>query len=168
MYVDPRNGTTDMPDTIITCLHFLESVEDEKYGWRWECPKGGNKCCYRHQLPEGYVVTSKKEREANKKLQEELDKNNQTMEEKIEEERNALRADDLTPVTAESFAAWKLKRATQKQDALVTAVKKAADDKAAKRAATKGKNSIMNGRALFQYNPDLFVDDEEPEVKKEE
>ena len=23
-----------------------------------------------------------------------------------------------------------------------------------------GKNSIMNGRALFTYNPDLFVDDE--------
>lgn len=23
-----------------------------------------------------------------------------------------------------------------------------------------GKNSIMNGRALFTYNPDLFVDDD--------
>ena len=34
-----------------------------------------------------------------------------------------------------------------------------------------GKNSIMNGRALFQYNPDLFKDDEveeAPTTKKEE
>jgi hypothetical protein len=44
MYDDPRGGTTDMPDTIITCLHFIEAVEDELYGWRWECPKGGVKC----------------------------------------------------------------------------------------------------------------------------
>jgi hypothetical protein len=27
-------------------------------------------------------------------------------------------------------------------------------------AAKGGKNSVMNGRALFQFNPDLFVDDE--------
>jgi len=47
-------------------------------------------------------------------------------------------------------------------------VKKAADDKAAKKAAMKGKNSIMNGRALFQYNPDLFVEADEPEKKEEQ
>jgi|TARA_B110000305_G_C19128192_1_gene487604 hypothetical protein len=33
-----------------------------------------------------------------------------TIEEKIEAERNALKADDLTPVTKESFFAWKEKR----------------------------------------------------------
>jgi len=40
------------------------------------------------------------------------------------------------------------------------------EDKAAKKALGKGKNSIMNGRALFTYNPDLFIEDEaaEPEV----
>ena len=49
MYADPRAGTVDMPeDTIITCKHFLDAVEDEKYGWRWECPNNGNKCQYRH------------------------------------------------------------------------------------------------------------------------
>ena len=48
LYLDPRNGTPNMPETIITCLHFLEAVEDEKYGWRWECPQGGAKCQYRH------------------------------------------------------------------------------------------------------------------------
>ena len=65
MYVDPRQGTPDMPeDTIITCKHFLDAVEDEKYGWRWECPVAGNKCQYRHQLPEGFIILSKKERNA--------------------------------------------------------------------------------------------------------
>jgi len=63
MYVDPRHGGENMPDTIITCLHFLTAIEDEKYGWRWECPQGGVKCPYRHMLPEGYILTSKKERD---------------------------------------------------------------------------------------------------------
>ena len=65
LYKDPRMGTVDMPeDTIITCKHFLDAVEDDKYGWRWVCPNAGNKCQYRHMLPEGYIVLSKKEREA--------------------------------------------------------------------------------------------------------
>ena len=35
-----------------------------------------------------------------------------------------------------------------------------------KGAGTKGggKNSIMNGRALFQYNPDLFKDDDNANI----
>jgi hypothetical protein len=75
MYKDPREGTEDMPETIITCLHFLEAVEDDLYGWRWECPMGAVKCLYRHMLPEGYVLTSKKERDAYKKKAE-LEKKN--------------------------------------------------------------------------------------------
>jgi hypothetical protein len=34
------------------------------------------------------------------------------------------------------------------------------ENKAKNKNAMKGKNSIMNGRALFTYNPDLFKDDE--------
>lgn len=37
-----------------------------------------------------------------------------TLEEQIEEERAALKSDGLTPVTKESFFAWKEKRARQK------------------------------------------------------
>ena len=115
MYADPREHSEDMPDTIITCLNFLEAVEDDKYGWRWECPTGGLKCKYRHMLPEGYIMTTKKEREAAKK-QAEFDKENeQTLEEKIEEQRAALKSDDCTPVTKESFYAWKDRRKAQKQ-----------------------------------------------------
>jgi hypothetical protein len=114
MYKDPREGTTDMPDTIITCQHFVAAVEDELYGWRWECPVAGNKCKYRHMLPEGYVLLSKKERDANKKLAEQQALDETTIEEKIEEERAALKSDDLTPVTKESFFAWKERRAAKK------------------------------------------------------
>ena len=114
LYVDPRTGTVNMPETIITCLHFLEAVEDEKYGWRWECPAGGQKCTYRHQLPEGYVITTKSERDAAKKKAEEEALNSKTIEETIEEERAALPSEGLTPVTKESFLAWKEKRKKQK------------------------------------------------------
>jgi hypothetical protein len=61
-------------------------------------------------LPEGYVLQSKKEREANRKLAEEQNKNSRTIEEDIEEERAALKSDGLTPVTKESFFAWKERR----------------------------------------------------------
>lgn len=104
LYRDPREGTENMPqDTIITCKFFLDAVEDEKYGWRWECPNGVA-CIYRHMLPEGFVVTSKKDRDQQKIAQ---DKANQeekkSLEEQIEEERAALKSDGLTPVTKESF-----------------------------------------------------------------
>lgn len=102
-----------MPETIITCMHFITACEDEKYGWRWECPNKGTKCEYRHQLPEGYVMLSKKEREAEKKRALE-NKETRSLEEIIEEERAALKFDDLTPVTKENFFAWKKRRAEKK------------------------------------------------------
>lgn len=102
-------------DTIITCRHFLDAVEDDKYGWRWECPNGGKKCQYRHMLPQGYIITSKKEREKMKKEAEEASKCTKTLEEQIEEERAALPSTGLTPVTKESFFEWKRRRAEKKQ-----------------------------------------------------
>ena len=40
------------------CKHFLEAVENSKYGWFWNCPieSGGQECKYRHALPVGYVL----------------------------------------------------------------------------------------------------------------
>lgn len=107
-------------DTIITCKNFLDAVEDEKYGWRWECPNNGVKCQYRHMLPEGYVVMTKKEREKARKAKEmgEDEEETETLEEKIERERAALPSEGLTPVTKESFFAWKARRAEEKQKAL--------------------------------------------------
>lgn len=37
------------------CKYFIEAVENQKYGWFWTCPNGGNKCMYKHSLPPGYV-----------------------------------------------------------------------------------------------------------------
>ena len=67
-------------------------------------------------LPEGYVVISKKEREANKKdaAKQAEEAAAKTIEEQIEEERAALRSDGLTPVTKESFFAWKERRKARK------------------------------------------------------
>ncbi|CAI4758811.1 CPA_1a_G0050370.mRNA.1.CDS.1 [Saccharomyces cerevisiae] len=36
------------------CKYFIEAVENGKYGWFWICPNGGDKCMYRHSLPEGF------------------------------------------------------------------------------------------------------------------
>ena len=37
------------------CKYFIEAVENQKYGWFWVCPNGGDKCMYKHSLPPGYV-----------------------------------------------------------------------------------------------------------------
>ena len=110
-YRDPRDGTENMPpETLITCRHFLEAVEKELYGWRWECPAGGNKCSYMHRVPPGYKILSKGEREQAKKDMLDRKNDDRTLEEIIEEERAALPNEGLTPVTKESFFAWKDKR----------------------------------------------------------
>ena len=62
-------------------------------------------------------MTSKKDREAAKKEEEEAKKNAKTIEEEIEEERAALSSEGLTPVTKETFFAWKERRKVEKQKA---------------------------------------------------
>ena len=162
MYRDPRQGGDFMPqDTIITCKHFLDAVEDELYGWRWECPNNGKSCNYRHMLPVGYIVTSKKDREKMKAAGIQRDADTTTLEELIEEERAALPSIGLTPVTKETFFAWKAKRAAMKQAELEEKLIAAEAQKASKKGMGKDKNKgIMNGRALFTYQPTLFKDDE--------
>lgn len=60
------------------------------------------------------MVVSKKEREANRKEAEAAAADETTIEEKIEEERAALSSEGLTPVTKESFFAWKERRKAAK------------------------------------------------------
>lgn len=40
------------------CKYFIDAVENQKYGWFWTCPNGGDKCMYKHSLPPGYVATA--------------------------------------------------------------------------------------------------------------
>jgi hypothetical protein len=35
------------------CKYFIEAVENQKYGWFWICPNGGDSCKYKHSLPPG-------------------------------------------------------------------------------------------------------------------
>lgn len=47
------------------CKFFIEAVEKSKYGWFWECPNG-EKCIYRHALPQGYVLKKDKNKKDEK------------------------------------------------------------------------------------------------------
>lgn len=83
IYSDPRAKLGKMPDTIITCTHFIAAVEKDLYGFNWLCPKGGDECQYRHMLPQGYVL----DRDSKKGPEEDDD---MTLEEHIEEDREKL------------------------------------------------------------------------------
>jgi hypothetical protein len=120
----------------------------------WECPNGGDKCVYTHALPPGYILEREK-KELEKAAQVDSD-DELTIEEKIEEERAKLNFDALTPVTLDSFMAWKKRKAERKQQELEDKLKEAEKQSGKKGAGT----GIMSGRALFKYDPTLFQDDE--------
>merc|ERR1711916_150977 len=74
-----------------------------------------------------------------------------SLEEIIEEERKKIV--DGTPVTPETFAAWKERKSAD-------AVAKVEQSRAEKLAAfAAGKTEGLTGRELFEFNPDSFVDD---------
>lgn len=87
------------------CKYFIEAVENGKYGWFWICPNGGDKCMYRHSLPEGFVLKTNEQKRLER---ESLEKQPQiTLEEFIETERGKLDKSKLTPITIANFAQWK-------------------------------------------------------------
>lgn len=130
--------------TDIVCKYFLEAIDNQKYGWFWECPNGGKACKYRHALPPGFVLKSKKAEE---------DKQQITLEEFLETERHQL-GPNLTPVTLDTFNEWKRKR-------LAKQVSDANELRKSREAAFKaGKNLQLSGRELFDYNPSLAADTE--------
>ncbi|KAJ1975682.1 Translation machinery-associated protein 46 [Dimargaris verticillata] len=49
----PALGADGQPSLKGVCKHFVEAVTNGQYGWFWQCPEGGDKCKYRHALPEG-------------------------------------------------------------------------------------------------------------------
>ena len=153
LYTDPRVKTGKAPDTIITCRDFLEAVEKELYGFNWTCPNAGDNCTYLHRLPEGYVLNRDKKKDGEESSD---DEDKQTLEELIEEERANLNYADLTPVTLETFNQWKIDRAARKQAEIEA--KMVAEE--AKGRKDRSQMAFMSGKALFQYNPDLFVDDD--------
>ncbi|KAL6730027.1 hypothetical protein Aduo_001025 [Ancylostoma duodenale] len=152
--VNKKHGEANkkLNQTTIVCKYFIQAVEESKYGWFWECPNGGDKCIYRHCLPEGYVLKK------DKKKMEEQDKENQiSLEELIEKERAALQGKNLTKITLQSFVAWKKRKLREKKE------KEAEEEKAKKDKIKAGKALGMSGRDLFTFNADACVDDEDAE-----
>ncbi|KAF2691081.1 hypothetical protein K458DRAFT_355548 [Lentithecium fluviatile CBS 122367] len=130
------------------CKYFIEAVENQKYGWFWVCPNGGDKCMYKHSLPPGFVLKTKEQRAAEKALMDKSPLATLTLEDFLESERHKLTG-NLTPVTEETFAKWKKERL---------------DKKAAEEQAKQMKEAT--GRAMFEKgdwrgDSDADSDDEE-------
>ncbi|XP_042337529.1 zinc finger CCCH domain-containing protein 15, partial [Plectropomus leopardus] len=131
--------------TQIVCKYFLEAIENNKYGWFWTCPAGGDTCMYRHALPPGFVLKKDKKKE---EKEEEI-----SLEELIENERSALGV-NVTRITLETFLAWKKRKRQEKIDkAKEEMEKKKADFKA-------GKSLVVSGREVFEFRPELVDDDD--------
>lgn len=139
-----KGGQGERCKTDIICRHFLEAVEKRTYGWFWECPNGGDKCQYRHALPEGYVLKRDK-------VDEVVDEGPK-IEDIIEEERKAL-GPGRTPVTFERLQEWLAKKKAAQAEA------EAAELETARKEYAKGKRSGVTGRMLFSIDASLFVDD---------
>ncbi|BEJ14544.1 hypothetical protein CspHIS471_0403110 [Cutaneotrichosporon sp. HIS471] len=146
-----QNGRKQKTTTDIVCKYFLQAIEDKKYGWFWICPNSGDTCMYRHALPPGFVL---------KKDKKDDEKDTISLEDFIEVERHKLKP-PLTPVTPESFAAWKKNRLAKKE-AEEEAVSKA---KIQQRAA--GKLTGMTGKDLFDFGGEIFEDEDEDAQEEE-
>ncbi|XP_078084661.1 zinc finger CCCH domain-containing protein 15 [Mustelus asterias] len=144
--VQKKHGDAEQKKTVIVCRHFLEAIENNKYGWFWVCPGGGDICMYRHALPPGFVLKKNQKKE----IKEEI-----SLEDLIENERAAL-GPDVTRITLETFLEWKKRKREEKTEkALQELEKRKADFNA-------GKAFGVSGREVFEFRPDLIsADDEE-------
>uniref|UniRef100_A0A6P6Y7A1 Zinc finger CCCH domain-containing protein 15 homolog n=1 Tax=Dermatophagoides pteronyssinus TaxID=6956 RepID=A0A6P6Y7A1_DERPT len=55
---ETKHQAANRNKTDIICKYFLSALENNLYGWRWECVNG-EACMYRHALPAGYVLQKK-------------------------------------------------------------------------------------------------------------
>lgn len=134
--------------TDIVCRFFIQALEDMKYGWFWKCPNG-EKCKYKHALPAGFVLKKDK-----KKMAEQEEENQISLEELIEEERAKLTG-NLTKINLNTFMQWKRRKIDEKRKML-------AEDQAKKRNELKqGKSLGVTGRELFQFKPEMVGDDDD-------
>lgn len=144
--IEKKHGEAErtVPKTTIICKYFLDALESNKYGWFWECPKGGTKCHYRHALPPDFVLNKDKKK---------ADKKEETsIEEHVEHQRAQLGV-HLTKVTLETFLAWKKKKLKEKQ-------LRESNEQDRKKAEFKAGRSLgLSGRDMFTFRPEMAADD---------
>jgi len=145
--VNKKHGTSNASKTEIVCKFFLDAVEKNLYGWFWNCPNGEN-CMYRHALPPGFILKK------DQKKEDEVDKI--SLEEHIEKERNEL-SGALTPVTMQTFLAWKKRKIQEKQD------KHSQEMNKKEKEFRQGKGLLkISGKEVFMFKPELAdADDDE-------
>lgn len=143
--VEKKHGAANKskPPTDIICKFFIEALEQNKYGWFWDCPNGGSKCHYRHALPPGFVLQKDKKKADREPTI--------AMEELVEVERSKL-SYDLPKLTLESFLQWKKRKIEERKAKLA---KEEADKKAEFKA---GRNVGLSGKDMFTFNPELAHD----------
>lgn len=144
--VEKKHGENErkMPKTDIICKFFLDALENNKYGWFWECPNGANKCHYRHALPPGFVLKRDKKKE---------EKSEEISIEDLVETQRAQLGSSLTRITYETFQLWKKKKLSEKQE-------KNRKEEDRKRAEYKaGRHVGLSGRDMFTFNPEMATDD---------
>lgn len=105
------------------CKYFLDAIENSQYGWFWQCPSGDD-CHYRHCLPPGFVLKTKAEKERARLAAENGDEEEEeTLEEKIDQQRKALDLSKCTPLTLELFKKWWVLLHMDRAGRLVTRVR---------------------------------------------
>jgi len=145
--VAKKHGSEKSNTTDIICKYFLDALENNKYGWFWECPQNGKNCMYKHALPKGFVLKKDK-----KKM--EKDKEEISLEDLIEKERANLDTTKLTKVTIETFVAWKKKKLKEKKEA----AEKVKDKK--KKDLKSGQTGGLSGKDIFTFNPSIVQGEE--------
>ncbi|XP_071039290.1 zinc finger CCCH domain-containing protein 15 [Parasteatoda tepidariorum] len=145
--VEKKHGENDrkMPKTDIICKFFLDALENNKYGWFWECPNGAQKCHYRHALPPGFVLKKDKKKE---------DKAEEISMEDLVENQRAKLGSNLTRITYETFQLWKKKKLKERQE-------KNRKEESRKRAEfNAGRHCGLSGRDMFTFNPEMASADQ--------
>merc|ERR1712062_259826 len=148
--IGKKHGAEKTNETAIICKYFLEAVENNKYGWFWQCPVGGKDCKYRHALPPGFVLKKDKKKEEKKE--------ETSIEELIEQKRSELSAQNksLTPITLQTFVAWKKRKLREKK------AKEQKENEDKKKKMKQGFTVGMSGRDMFMFDPKMVSN----EVKK--
>lgn len=94
--------------TDIICNFMIEMMEKQLWGFRLEEKHmEETQCKYVHQLPEGYIVKTAEQKRLEREMQENMPKI--TIEQFVEQERESLDRDHMTPLTLDLFKEINLK-----------------------------------------------------------